>query len=70
METLTDQNWLLTVGTFLPLVGVLVMMFIPRSEEATHKLIGIATAGVTDMVSLRSTGPGCATGSTSGRRPG
>ena len=23
METLTDQNWLLSVGTFLPLVGVL-----------------------------------------------
>jgi len=47
METLTDQNWLLSVGTFLPLVGVLVMMFIPREEESTHKSIGIITAGVT-----------------------
>jgi NADH-quinone oxidoreductase subunit M len=47
MEPLTDQNWLLTVGTFLPMLGVLVMMFIPRSEEATHKLIGVVTAGAT-----------------------
>ena len=52
METLTDQNWLLTVGTFLPLAGVLVMMFIPRSEESTHKLIGIATAGATLVVGI------------------
>ena len=33
MEALTDDNWLLSVGTFLPLVGVLVMMFTPRGEE-------------------------------------
>jgi NADH-quinone oxidoreductase subunit M len=52
METLTDQNWLLSVGTFLPLVGVLVMMFIPKGEEATHKLIGIATAGATLAVGV------------------
>ena len=47
METLTDQNWLLTVGVFLPLAGVLVMMFIPSREEATQKLVGIVTAGAT-----------------------
>jgi len=47
METLTDQNWLLTVGVFLPLAGVLVMMFIPSREEATQKLVGILTAGAT-----------------------
>jgi NADH-quinone oxidoreductase subunit M len=52
METLTDQNWLLSVGTFLPLVGVLVMMFIPRSEEDTHKLIGIVTAGATLAIGI------------------
>src|SRR6056297_1580210 len=52
METLTDQNWLLSVGTFLPLVGVLVMLFIPRDEENTHKLVGIATAGATLVVGV------------------
>jgi NADH-quinone oxidoreductase subunit M len=52
METLTDQNWLLSVGTFLPLLGVLVMMFIPRDEEATHKTIGIVTAGATLVIGI------------------
>ena len=33
METITDQNWLLSVGTFLPLVGVLVMLFVPRTRS-------------------------------------
>jgi NADH-quinone oxidoreductase subunit M len=47
LQTLTDQNWVLTVGTFLPLVGVLVMMFIPRGEEEMHKLIGIVTSVAT-----------------------
>ncbi|MEO1059052.1 MAG: hypothetical protein AAFY28_19255 [Actinomycetota bacterium] len=52
METLTDQNWLLSVGVFLPLVGVLVMMFIPRDDEATHKAIGIVTAGATLVIGI------------------
>jgi NADH-quinone oxidoreductase subunit M len=52
MDTLTDQNWLLSVGTFLPMVGVLVMMFIPKDEESTHKTIGIVTAGATLVVGI------------------
>ena len=31
---ISNDNWVLTVGTFLPLVGVLIMLFIPRQEEA------------------------------------
>jgi NADH-quinone oxidoreductase subunit M len=50
MQTITNDNWLLTVGTFLPLVGVLLMMFIPASEEKTHKQIGILTSAVTAAV--------------------
>ena len=41
---LTDQNWVLIVGTFLPLAGVLVMLFIPRGEESLIKMTGIVTA--------------------------
>jgi NADH-quinone oxidoreductase subunit M len=52
METLTDQNWLLSVGVFLPLAGVLLMMFVPRDDEATHKLIGIVTAGATLVIGV------------------
>lgn len=51
-NALTDQNWLLTVGTFLPLVGVLVMMFIPRSEEHLHKQIALVTAIATLAVGV------------------
>src|SRR5210317_1833735 len=52
MQTITNDNWLLTVGTFLPLVGVLLMMFIPASEEKTHKQIGILTSAVTLAVGV------------------
>ena len=46
-DVLNDNNWLLTVGTFLPLVGVLVMFFVPGSEEKLHKQLLILTAGAT-----------------------
>jgi NADH-quinone oxidoreductase subunit M len=52
METLTDQNWLLSVGTFLPLAGVLLMMFVPREDESTNKMIGIVTAGATLAIGI------------------
>ena len=51
-SVLTDDNWLLTVGTFLPLVGVLIMMFIPSSEETTHKQIAVVTAGATLVIGI------------------
>ncbi|MEM9747296.1 MAG: NADH-quinone oxidoreductase subunit M, partial [Actinomycetota bacterium] len=53
METLTDQNWLLTVGTFLPLLGALAIMFgTSRDDEETPKVIGIVTAGLTLAVGV------------------
>ncbi len=52
METLTDMNWLLSVGVFLPMLGVLVMMLIPRDDEALAKTIGIATAGATLAIGI------------------
>ncbi len=52
MQVLTNDNWLLSVGTFFPLVGVLVMMFIPGSEERLHKQIAILTSGLTVAVGI------------------
>ena len=53
MNTLTDNNWLLSVGTFLPLLGALVIMFFTsKDDERTPKVIGIATAGVTLVVGI------------------
>ena len=51
-SVLTDDNWLLTVGTFLPLVGVLIMMFIPASEETTHKQIAVVTSAATVVIGV------------------
>ncbi|MFM8793900.1 MAG: NuoM family protein [Acidimicrobiales bacterium] len=52
MQVLSDQNWVLTVGTFLPLVGVLVMLFVPKAEEQLQKTIGLVTAGATLAVGV------------------
>ncbi len=52
MEVLTNDTWLLTAGTFLPLIGVLFMMFVPASDEKSHKQIAIATSGATLAVGV------------------
>jgi len=52
MEVIRDQNWLLTVGTFLPLVGVLVMLLIPKRHELLHKQVALGTALATLAVGV------------------
>ena len=52
MEVLSDHNWVLTVGTFLPLVGVLIMLFIPKTDEVLSKSVAIATAAATLVVGI------------------
>jgi NADH-quinone oxidoreductase subunit M len=52
MEVISNQNWALTVGTFLPLVGVLIMLFIPKAEEALIKSVAIVTAIATLAVGI------------------
>ena len=47
MDHITNNNWALSVGVFLPLVGVAVMMFIPRAEEQLHKAVALVTAAAT-----------------------
>src|SRR3954454_12843372 len=47
MDVITSQSWLLSVGTFVPLAGVLVMLFIPRTDERLHKQIALVTALIT-----------------------
>ncbi len=52
MEVLSDHNWVLTVGTFLPLVGVLIMLFIPKADEALSKAVAFGTAAATLAVGV------------------
>ena len=49
---LTGNNALLTIGTFLPLVGVLLMMFVPKGQELLHKQIALITAVATLAVGV------------------
>jgi NADH-quinone oxidoreductase subunit M len=52
MDVISDQNWLLSLGTFLPLAGVLVMLLIPKREELLHKQIALVTAAATLVVGI------------------
>jgi NADH-quinone oxidoreductase subunit M len=52
IETMTDHTIWLTIAVFLPLVGVLALIFIDRSDEQTIKAIGIFTAAATFLASL------------------
>ena len=47
MSHLSDQNWALSLITFLPLAGAAVMMIIPKAEERLHKTVALATAVAT-----------------------
>jgi NADH-quinone oxidoreductase subunit M len=50
MLHLTDQNWLLPLGVFLPLAGVAIMFFVPKADEQLQKTIALVTALATVAV--------------------
>ena len=52
MDVISDQNWVLTVGTFLPLAGVLVMLLIPKAEELLQKQVALGTAIATMVIGV------------------
>ena len=52
MEVLQNEQWLLSLGTFLPLAGVLVMLFIPKREESMVKGTAVVTAAATLLVGI------------------
>ena len=52
MEMLRDDNWVLSVGTFLPLVGVALMMLVPKAEEQMVKAIAVIASVATLAVGV------------------
>src|SRR5829696_7014152 len=38
------NDWCFAIATFLPLVGALVMMVIPRDEEHLHKVVALVAS--------------------------
>ena len=51
MEQFLD-DWGLTVATFLPAVGAVVMLVIPRKEEEIHKLFALVISLVTAAIGI------------------
>ena len=52
IQTLGDDSFWLPIATFLPLVGVLILVLWPKDDEESIKLIGIATAAATFVAGL------------------
>ena len=52
MDVISDQNWLLSLGTFLPLGGVLLMLFVPEREVKAQKQMALVTALATFAVAI------------------
>ena len=52
MDVITDQNWLLSLGVFLPLAGVVLMLFVPEREVRLHKQLALVTALATFAIAV------------------
>ncbi|NBS36536.1 MAG: hypothetical protein EBS71_04030, partial [Actinobacteria bacterium] len=50
MQIIRDDNWVLSVGTFLPMLGVLVLLVTPKAQEAAIKMIALITSIATVAV--------------------
>ena len=52
MEMLRDHNWMLSVGTFLPLLGVLLLLVVPKANEQLIKKVALFTSIATAAVGV------------------
>lgn len=52
MNMLRDNNWVLSVGTFLPILGVVVMMLMPKAQDQAVKFVALVTSIVTLAVGI------------------
>ena len=52
MNMLQENNWLLSVGTFLPMVGVVLMMLLPKAQDQSVKLVALVTSIATLAVGI------------------
>jgi len=52
MEMLRDHNWMLSIGTFLPLLGVLLLLVVPKANEQLIKKVALYTSIATVAVGV------------------
>ncbi|MFM8714610.1 MAG: NADH-quinone oxidoreductase subunit M, partial [Actinomycetota bacterium] len=45
-----DDNWVLSVGTFLTMLGVLILFVTPKANEAAIKMVALLTSIATVLV--------------------
>ena len=50
MQMIRDDNWVLSVGTFLPMLGVLILFVTPKANEAAIKMVALLTSIATVLV--------------------
>ena len=50
MQMIRDDNWVLSVGTFLPMLGVLILIVTPKAQEAAIKMVALITSIATVAV--------------------
>jgi NADH-quinone oxidoreductase subunit M len=46
------NHWGLTLATFIPLVGVAIMLLIPRAEEELHKIVALVTSLAVGVIGI------------------
>lgn len=52
MNMLQENNWLLSLGTFLPMVGVVLLMLMPKAQDKSVKLVALFTSIATLAVGI------------------
>ncbi len=52
MNMLQENNWLLSVGTFLPMLGVVVLMLMPKAQDQAVKNVALITSIATLAVGI------------------
>ena len=50
MQMIRDDNWVLSVGTFLPILGVIALLLVPKGKDQAVKTITLVTAIATAAV--------------------
>lgn len=52
IDTISDNSIWLTIATFIPLLGVVTILFVPRDDEDTIKAVGIVAAALTFIAGI------------------
>ena len=52
MQMIRDNNWVLSVGTFLPMLGVIALLVTPKANEAAIKMVALLTSVATVIIGI------------------